>query len=53
MKIGYTSSLEQYPTTDALLQTVEAEQAGADSIWVDDHFQSWYHAGAHAAHAWI
>ncbi|RPJ53743.1 MAG: LLM class flavin-dependent oxidoreductase, partial [Methanobacteriota archaeon] len=53
MKIGYTASLEQYSPSEALLQTVEAEHAGADAIWVDDHYQPWYHAHAHAAHAWV
>ncbi|RPJ52309.1 MAG: TIGR03557 family F420-dependent LLM class oxidoreductase, partial [Methanobacteriota archaeon] len=53
IKFGYFASLEQYSPSDALMQTVEAEQAGADSIWVDDHFQPWCHAHAHAAHAWV
>ena len=51
-KIGYFASIEQYTPMDALKQSVRAENAGFDSIWVDDHFHPWYHTGAQTGFAW-
>jgi secondary-alcohol dehydrogenase (coenzyme-F420) len=53
IKIGYFASLEQYTPADALLQAVLAENAGFDSLWVDDHFHPWYHDNAQSGHAWV
>ncbi len=30
-----------------------AEQVGFNTIWVTDHFQPWFHTGAHGCHSWI
>lgn len=40
--IGLYASLEQFSPAECLEQTVLAEEAGFESIWVNDHFHPWF-----------
>ena len=55
LKLGYKASAEQFGPRDLLEFSVQAEQAGFDSIMVSDHFQPWRHTGGHAPYsfAWL
>lgn len=55
LKIGYKASAEQFSPRDLLEYSVEAENAGFDSVFISDHFQPWRHTGGHApfAMAWM
>src|SRR5262249_10274554 len=48
LKFGYKASAEQFAPAELLRFSVEAEQAGFDSVFVSDHLQPWRHAGGHA-----
>jgi len=41
MKIGYFLSTEEYTPQQLLEQSVLAEEAGFDALWVSDHFHPW------------
>ena len=55
LKLGYKASAEQFDPKRLLAFSVEAEQAGFDSVFVSDHFQPWKHTDGHApsALAWL
>ncbi len=40
-RFGYFASLEEFSPAECLEQVVTAEDAGFDSIWVNDHFHPW------------
>jgi coenzyme F420-dependent glucose-6-phosphate dehydrogenase len=40
--IGLYASLEQFSPEECLEQTVLAEEAGFESVWVNDHFHPWF-----------
>lgn len=42
VKFGYFASLEEFSPAECLDQVVLAEEAGFDSIWVNDHFHPWF-----------
>ena len=48
LRLGYKASAEQFSPRDLLRFSVEAEQAGFDSVFVSDHLQPWRHDGGHA-----
>jgi coenzyme F420-dependent glucose-6-phosphate dehydrogenase len=48
LKFGYKASAEQFAPAELLRFSVEAEQAGFDSVFVSDHLQPWRHDGGHA-----
>jgi coenzyme F420-dependent glucose-6-phosphate dehydrogenase len=48
MKLGYKASAEQFAPAELLRYSIEAEQAGFDSVFVSDHLQPWRHDGGHA-----
>lgn len=41
-RFGYFTSLEEFSPTECLDQAVLAEEAGFDSVWVNDHFHPWF-----------
>jgi len=41
-RFGYFASLEEFSPTACLEQTLLAESAGFDSVWVNDHFHPWF-----------
>ena len=51
LKLGYKASAEQFGPRQLLNFTVEAEEAGFDSVWISDHFQPWRHTNGHAPFA--
>ena len=51
MRFGYKASAEQFGPNELLRFSVEAEQAGFDSVFVSDHFQPWKHTDGHAPFA--
>jgi len=55
LKLGYKASAEQFAPKQLLEFSVDAEQAGFDSVFVSDHFQPWKHTDGHApsALAWL
>ncbi len=48
MRYGYKASAEQFGPTRLLADSVAAEAAGFDSVFVSDHFQPWMHEGGHS-----
>jgi coenzyme F420-dependent glucose-6-phosphate dehydrogenase len=48
VRFGYKASAEQFSPQDLLRYSVQAEQAGFDSVFVSDHLQPWRHDGGHA-----
>jgi coenzyme F420-dependent glucose-6-phosphate dehydrogenase len=48
VRFGYKASAEQFAPAELLRFSVEAEQAGFDSVFVSDHLQPWRHDGGHA-----
>ncbi|GCE30836.1 F420-dependent glucose-6-phosphate dehydrogenase [Dictyobacter alpinus] len=53
LKLGYKASAEQFGPRELLDYTVEAENAGFDSVWISDHFQPWRHTNGHAPQALV
>lgn len=55
LKLGYKASAEQFTPTELLENSVAAEKAGFDSVFISDHFQPWRHTGGHApfAMSWL
>src|SRR5437660_665704 len=55
LRLGYKASAEQFGPRALLDFSIEAEQAGFDSVFVSDHFQPWRHSDGHApfAFAWL
>lgn len=55
LKLGYKASAEQFNPTELLENSVAAEAAGFDSVFISDHFQPWRHTGGHApfAMSWL
>jgi coenzyme F420-dependent glucose-6-phosphate dehydrogenase len=55
LRLGYKASAEQFAPRELLNFTIEAEQAGFDSVFVSDHLQPWRHSDGHApfAFAWL
>ena len=51
LRLGYKASAEQFGPRELLDFSVEAEQAGFDSVFISDHFQPWRHTGGHAPFA--
>ncbi|MFB6106355.1 MAG: TIGR03557 family F420-dependent LLM class oxidoreductase [Halobacteriaceae archaeon] len=54
---GYFASLEEFSPADCLDQVVLAEDAGFDSVWVNDHFHPWFDhledgSPAHGGNCW-
>ena len=54
---GYFASLEEFSPEECLEQATLAEQAGFDSIWVNDHFHPWFDhmedgSSAHGGNCW-
>jgi G6PDH family F420-dependent oxidoreductase len=41
MHIGYFLSCEEYSPEQLIEQTVAAERAGFDALWISDHFHPW------------
>lgn len=57
-RFGYFASLEEFSPTSCLDQAVLAEEAGFDSVWVNDHFHPWFdhHSDgtpAHGGNCWM
>ncbi len=48
LRLGYKASAEQFGPRQLLQFSVEAEEAGFDSVWISDHFQPWRHTDGHA-----
>ena len=48
IRFGYKASAEQFPPTELLDYSVQAERLGFDSVFVSDHLQPWRHEGGHA-----
>jgi len=48
IRFGYKASAEQFPPTELLGYSVQAERLGFDSVFVSDHLQPWRHDGGHA-----
>ena len=55
LKLGYKASAEQFTPSVLLENSVAAEAAGFDSVFISDHFQPWRHTGGHApfAMSWL
>ncbi len=55
LKLGYKASAEQFNPSELLDNSVAAEAAGFDSVFISDHFQPWRHTGGHApfAMSWL
>ena len=55
LRLGYKASAEQFGPRELLNFTIEAEQAGFDSVFISDHLQPWRHSDGHApfAFAWL
>ena len=55
LRLGYKASSEQFAPAELLAYSVEAEQAGFDSVFISDHLQPWRHTGGHspAALPWL
>ncbi|MDP8905066.1 MAG: glucose-6-phosphate dehydrogenase (coenzyme-F420) [Chloroflexota bacterium] len=55
LTLGYKASAEQFGPRQLLDFSIEAEQAGFDSVVVSDHFQPWRHTDGHApfSFAWL
>ncbi len=55
LRLGYKASAEQFAPRTLLDASLQAEQAGFDSIVVSDHFQPWRHTDGHApfSFAWL
>ncbi|GER90310.1 F420-dependent glucose-6-phosphate dehydrogenase [Dictyobacter vulcani] len=53
LKLGYKASAEQFGPRALLDYSVEAENAGFDSVWISDHFQPWRHTNGHAPQALV
>jgi coenzyme F420-dependent glucose-6-phosphate dehydrogenase len=55
LTLGYKASAEQFAPRQLLDFSVQAEQAGFDSVVVSDHFQPWRHTDGHApfSFAWL
>ncbi len=53
LKIGYKASAEQFGARELLDFSIQAEQAGFDSVAVSDHFQPWRHHGGQAPNAFV
>jgi len=56
-RFGYFASLEEFSPASCLEQVRAAEEAGFDSVWVNDHFHPWFdhlHDGssAHGGNCW-
>ena len=51
MRYGYKASAEQFSPSKLLQFSIEAEQAGFDSVFISDHFQPWKHTDGHAPFA--
>lgn len=54
---GYFASLEEFSPEAALEQVSIAENAGFDSVWVNDHFHPWFDhledgSSAHGGNCW-
>jgi coenzyme F420-dependent glucose-6-phosphate dehydrogenase len=52
MLIGFHASHEQFPPSDLLACTVEAERAGFDCAMSSDHFKPWSRTQGHSGHSW-
>jgi len=55
IRIGYKASAEQFNPKDLLANSVAAEEAGFESVFISDHFQPWRHTHGHApfAMSWL
>src|SRR5260221_1328132 len=51
--IGLELSHEQFPITQLVELGVQAEQAGFDAVWADDHFEPWQDNQGHCSLAWV
>lgn len=56
-RFGYFASLEEFSPAQCLEQVVLAENAGFDSVWVNDHFHPWFDhhedgTQAHGGNCW-
>jgi coenzyme F420-dependent glucose-6-phosphate dehydrogenase len=51
VRYGYKASAEQFSPSKLLQFSIEAEQAGFDSVFISDHFQPWKHTDGHAPFA--
>ena len=55
LRLGYKASAEQFSPKELLENSVAAEAAGFESVFISDHFQPWRHTGGHApfAMSWL
>lgn len=55
VRVGLKASAEQFGARELVELAVAAEEHGAESVFVSDHFQPWRHVGGHApsALAWL
>jgi coenzyme F420-dependent glucose-6-phosphate dehydrogenase len=56
-KFGFFASLEEFSPGECLDQVLLAEDAGFDSVWVNDHFHPWFDhladgSDAHGGNCW-
>jgi coenzyme F420-dependent glucose-6-phosphate dehydrogenase len=52
MLIGFHASHEQFPPSELLTCTVEAERAGFACAMASDHFKPWSRTQGHSGHSW-
>jgi coenzyme F420-dependent glucose-6-phosphate dehydrogenase len=53
LKLGYKASAEQFAPGALLHFSVQAEEAGFDSVFISDHFQPWKHTDGHAPNSLV
>ena len=52
LTLGYKASAEQFPPSQLLDFSIEAETAGFDSVFISDHLQPWWEGGE-SGNAWF
>src|SRR4051794_7225748 len=52
MRIGYFLSSEEWGPRDLVAQSVAAEEAGFDGLWISDHYHPWNDAQGHSPFVW-
>jgi G6PDH family F420-dependent oxidoreductase len=52
MKIGYFLSSEEWGPQDLVAQSVKAQDAGFDGLWISDHYHPWNDEQGHSPFVW-
>lgn len=53
MKIGYFLSSEEWRPQDLVEQTMMAQRAGFEGLWISDHFHPGNDAQGHSPFVWL